>query len=201
MKTQSVSFTSKINFVDSKTFRENFCRGKLVDFRKPGVYIYEGDEIYTEELRTCAAGGKVVPKLRKAAGFHYYDDIISNMEIDNLTDELCKTLPQAEHGLMIGGKKLKFSPYSLENFDIILNCMKKQVKYLTIFREHKFPWSETNFHYGANNDTWTINSIFRRLTEAKEHDVLSKEALKEAFGEIHIAQGDELYIQGERIFL
>jgi hypothetical protein len=201
MKTDRISFTSKINFVDSKTF-EKFCRnGKFVDWGRKEKGIVIAPEIYTEEIRTCTAGGVIDSLRQMVAGFHYLDGIEEFSHLEDFVEGLFSVIKLPERALLIGGKYLKHAVYSLPNFYEMSNMIKARVPKTTIFGEHNLPWSESNFHYSLKTDTWTINSMYRSLTDCKEHQVLSKEDLYTAFKSIELAEGDTLFINGKQVFL
>ena len=63
------------------------------------------------------------------------------------------------------------------------------------------PWSESDIHYSVKDDTWTIHSMYRPLTHYKEREVTSIEDLNEAFKSVKLAEGDSLYINGNKIDL
>jgi hypothetical protein len=107
-----------------------------------------------------------------------------------MLDAIFELVPNPDRALLLGSKKLKFSPYSIPIFDKILEGLSKRIKNITVFREHIFPYSESDLHYSLKDDTWTIRSMFRPLTDYKEYDILSKETLEKSFKEIKLADGD-----------
>lgn len=214
MTADKISFTSRINFVDSKSF-EKFRHGAYVDFKKiyqptkhelwdyefarafggeikkfPRFDVVKSDEFYTDEVRTCSAGGVIDFKTGQCAGFHFYDNLENSQQTDDMLDAIFKLVPNPDRALLLGSKKLKFSIYSISIFDKILEGLNKRIKNITVFREHIFPYSESDLHYSLKDDTWTIRSMFRPLTDYKEYDILSKETLEKSFKEIKLADGD-----------
>ena len=211
--TNNVSFTSRINFVDSKTF-DRFMKGAYVDFRtdhglippnkinerivskltgKP-IYkrsdVLEADEFYTDTVRTCTAGGIVDTKTGKAVGFHIYDSDANADKTDEILDNIFAYIPNPDRALVLGSKKLKGSVYSIPIFQKILEGIKKRVQNVSVFNEHIFPYSETDMHYSLKNDTWTIRSMYRPLMDYKEYEIESKDDLAKCFRDFKIADGD-----------
>jgi len=210
MKTDRISFTSKINFVDGKTF-EKFYRGKYIDFRPENNFsnpqkfhwpwfkkslrndIIKADEFYTDNVRTCTAGGVIDSNTGQCAGFHIYDSYDNAVDADKLLEAIFTLVPNPERAMILGSKRLSFANYSLPVFEEILEGLKSKIKNITIFREHIFPYSETHFHYSLKKDTWTIRSLFRYPTDLMyDREVLDSKALHECFKEIKIANNDKL---------
>ena len=210
MAADNVSFTSRINFVDAKTF-EKFRRGAYIDFRtsssiknvqngqKPWFAKFESsdivnaDEFYTDEIRTCSAGGVIDLKTGNCAGFHFLDNLDNLIDIKHRINAVFRLVPNPDRALILGSKKLTCSKYSIQIFEEVLNALKSKIKDVTVFREHIFPYSETDFHYSLKNDTWTIHSMYRPLADIKIHPVDSKLKLDSCFREIEIADGDSIH--------
>lgn len=210
MTADKISFTSRINFVDAKTF-EKFRRGTYIEFRKefspaniqnaqtPWFARFvrsdavKADEFYTDEVRTCTAGGVIDTKTGQCAGFHFFDDLDNALNTKQMLNAIFHLVPNPDRALILGGKKLKCSNYSIPIFEEILKGLKAKVENITIFKEHNFPVSESDLHYNLKDDTWTIRSMYRYRTDLlHDHEVTDPEALKECFKEIKIADGDKL---------
>lgn len=214
MNMGDVSFTSRINFVNRKAF-ENFRKGTYVDFRAeqeltaldminlktiekltggrikhPRLDVLKADEFFTEEVRTCTAGGVVNTKTGECAGFHIYDSLANSEKIDDILDNIFGNVQNPDRALILGSKHLRTSTYSIPIFQKIYEGIAKRVPNVTIFREHTMPFSESDMHYSFKNDTWTIRSMFRPLTDIKEFDVSTEEELAKSFKEIKLADGD-----------
>lgn len=193
----NISFSSKINFVSYRDFFDNKVNRNKSEFVPSWCAepcSAEGDEFYSVQLRTCTGGGIVEPD-NKVVGFHFYDceNNVSNAEQN--VEDLFKKAPNAQRGLVIGGKKLRFAPYSLEQFDKIKEKFLEKLPAVSVFQTHSYPDSETNYHYSVDDDEWTINTQFSVLPgHPKVHDVTTLEKLKSAFDKIFIADGDELFI-------
>jgi hypothetical protein len=77
--------------------------------------------------------------------------------------------------------------------------MAEKISKLSVFQEHADELSETDFHYDVKTDTYTICSRgFDRKNE-KIISVNSLEDLLKRYRKIHIADGDILMINGEKI--
>ncbi len=212
-----ISFTSRINFVNTKTFDECFRKGDYVDFRAnhdltaldmitvkavekmfgnkikhPRLDVLKSDEFYTDTVRTCTAGGVVNTKTGEAAGFHIYDSLFNSEKVDDILENIFGRVENPDRALILGSKHLRTSVYSIPIFQKILDGIIKRVPNVTVFREHSLPFSESNMHYSLKNDTWTIQSMYRPLTDYKEFDISSKEELDKCFKKVKIADGDIL---------
>lgn len=210
MKTDKVSFTSKINFVDAKTF-DKFRRGVYVDFRpennisdrKNAILpwfkkyirhdVVKADEFYTDQVRTCTAGGVIDTKTGQCAGFHFFDSLDNALETKQMLGSIFRLVPNPDRALILGGKRLSFANYSLPIFEEILQGLKAKIDNVTVFKEHLFPHSESHLHYSLKDDTWTINSVFRYKTNLLvDHNIDERNLLNKCFNEIEIADGDSL---------
>lgn len=196
MKTEQVSFTSRINFVTAAQFENKFLRGKYIGFKNLARPLLKADEFYTTEIRTCTAGGLVNTKTGESVGFHYYDDMEHNTNIHIFQDKMFNSIKDPDRAFIIGGKDLKFSPYSLANFNEIKDAITKRVPFVSYFKEHIFPLSESSIHYDLYDDEWTINSIYKPLNKTVDFDVMSRAMMKIAFREAKIANGDTLLVNG-----
>ena len=217
----NLSFTSRINFVDKKTF-ENFRRGTYIDFRPdndlsfldlqkireiekelgskinhPRLDVVKADEFSTDSVRTCTAGSVVDTVNGEAAGFHTYDSLSNFEHVDDILDNLFWRVKNPDRAFLIGSKNLKGSEFSCPIFQKLYEGIAKHVKNVTIFREHLFPFSESDFHYSLKNDTLTINSMYKPLTDWREFDIKSKEDLNKCFKEIKVADGDIVTFNGK----
>ena len=216
-----ISFTSRINFVTAKEF-DSFRRGAYVDFRTqcqltpvdkltqkvvskltgenlkhPRLDVVAADEFYTDVVRTCPAGGVVNTKTGQAAGFHSYDCLENFESAEDVLENLFHHVPNPDRALLIGSKNLSGSDYSIPLFQKLYEGITKRVPNVTVIREHTFPYSESEFHYALKNDTWTIHSMYKPLTDYREFDVKSKEDLDKCFKEVRIANGDVLMFNGK----
>ncbi len=206
-----ISFKSRINFVDRKVF-DKFQKGIYVDFRPnndfsaldmlmtkpspkikhPRMDVIKAKEFYTDTVRTCTAGGVINTKTGDAVGFHIYDSLDNLEKTDDILENIFGKIENPDRALIIGSKNLKFSYFSIPIFKKIFEGISERIKNITIFREHTFPFSESDIHYSAKNDTWTIRSMYRPLTDIKEIDIQSNEDLNKCFKEIKLANGDEI---------
>lgn len=198
MQSNNISFTSTINIVDKYAF-ERIAKGKLIDFDLNAAHleaIEKADEFHSFGIRTCSGGGISDINTGEAAGFHNFDSKINFERVEQFIDLLFKKVKNPTNALLIGGKELSNSPFSMEQFTKIKELLAKRVENLTVFEKHILPWSESDFHYSSNTDTWTIHSMFRPRTDFREYDILNVNTLRENFGNIKISPADKLQIQG-----
>ena len=208
----NVSFKSRINFVNRVDY-EKIKTGICIDYktqeelnkinilkcirkpfnsekRTPRLDIVQSEDVFTEEVRTCTAGGVVDTKTGKCVGFHIYDGFYNNEMVDEILENIFDFIQNPDRALLIGSKKLKNSIYSVPIFQKIYDGISERIENVTIFREHVFPFSESNIHHSSKNDTWTIQSMYRPLFHYKDADIESKDDLYKCFKEIKIANGD-----------
>ena len=213
-----ISFKMKINFVDAKAFAK-IKGGVYIDWQPPHKVvskynewadlglksiikrqdIVHADEFRTANVRTCTGGGIIDLKNSGSSGFHYYDDKTNYNNIVDFLKKLFEVNKNPDSAFVIGGKNLLHNEYSLPIMNTILEIFKLKIPKVTYFCEHGFPYSETDFHYSRKDDTLTICSMFRSPTELTEHHVSSPEDLKKCYKRIHIADGDELYINEKKV--
>ena len=198
MENNSISFTSKIRFVERHIYsimdKKNF-----IDFAHSKPNILKADEFYSEEIRTCTGGGLVNP-YHEAEGFHLWDDLTNKRKFPHLINSLFRFVKKPERGLLVGSKELEKSPYSIEQFDKFKKVFLERVKDVSIFQQHTFPCSETHYHYSLDSDTWTLCTRYKNEKELNYKSVRSLEALKKCFKYISIAKGDRLFIGRKEIF-
>ena len=204
MKTDKISFTSKINFVNTKTFN-NFRHGSYIDYRKEfklndleqslRIGIVNADEFYTDEIRTCTAGGIIDTKNGKCAGFHIYDNLENEQNLKSIFKFIFNLVPNPDKALILGSKKLTFSNHSIPIFKTIFDELSTKIKNITSFEEHTFPFSESNIHYSLKDDIWTINSMYKERTSIIEKDILTEEDLKKCFKNIKLDNKDTIFFK------
>lgn len=196
-----VTFTSRINFVSKSAYKKVVKEGdKYIPFHIYGFGEYSAvaDSFHTEEVRTCSAGG--LKGKKKSLGLHVRDSKINFDNLKKMYNSFVDDLgEQPERGLLIGSKAIWHSEYSRPTFKELKKLFCDNIKKVSIFEEHTNKGAETNLHYSAKTDTYTINTqIFNPITSRNE-DVLTKEGIKESFREIVIADGDTLCINGKEI--
>ena len=157
--------------------------------------IKVGSELYTSKIRTCTGGGFVVPN-KEACCFHFLNSSYFYEYMDSILNFYLSTV-KPERALIIGSKKLSTVNYSIENFKRIENIIKSKVKNVTIFERHRFPFSQSSFHYDVKKDTWTILSQYSY--KDKQYEVTTLKDLLRLFKKISIAKGDRLFINGKEI--
>lgn len=201
MKTNNnISFTSNIRFVPTELKRLKL-KGKEIGFLPEEQNCIKAPEFLTYAIRTCTGGGLVNPH-KDAIGFHYLDASFSNFfHINKFIKKLGKEV-QPERGLLVGAKEAFYQGFifSTRNFKSFKKGLLKFTNNISIFECHKYPFSETDFHYSLKDDTWTLSHSF--VNEKGEVDfVKSLEDLKKCYKKIQIADGDRLFIGDKEIKL
>ena len=102
-------------------------------------------------------------------------------------------------GLIVGGKNLDDAPHSAEMTEAIINQVKDRVKHLSIFQDHLHVFGETSYIYNLKDDKWTLAAKYFDINEKCSKNVSNLEDLINFYRRIYIADGDELYINGEKI--
>lgn len=201
MKAEKITFTSKINFVDRKTFN-SLCVGKFIDFTNPETSIVKADSFNMDCVRTCSAGGVKNSKTGDAVGFHSYDKEEYSKPIENVISDIFLMVENPDRALLLGGKNLRINTYnSMRRFWHLKEAFLNRIKNVTFFEEHTFPDSESNLCYLKDSDTWLINSEYKDYRQIKPMNkcVSSIEELLRFFRKVQIAQGDTLFIDGKEI--
>ena len=196
MRTDKVSFKSRINFVTYKDF-DKFRRGRCVDFRDAKKQIIKADEFFLSGIESEISGGLIDTKNKMALGFSFDGRITDKTQVKNFLRKLFRLIPNADRGLIIGAKDWGVST-SAENFDMVSEKIGKKVPSVSIFREHIFPKSESNVHYDLYNDEWTISTKYKPLKQEEYIDVTSDDEIKRAFRHAKVAEGDTLFTDGFR---
>ena len=204
-----ISFKSKIQFVDYSKFRRIIKDGcAFIEYKTNTCDILSCSDFYTENIRTCSAGGFVKPirrlfsPFKKALGFHFLNNK-KNLEhtIPRLQSALNFT---PSGGLLIGGKKLyeKNGKYSLLNFEKIKTFMGSVLPDFSFFQQQRYLYGQTHIHYSLSKDTWTICSEINGENNLKglpNKCVSTVEDLSKHFKKIHIAKQDSLFIGDKEI--
>jgi len=200
MQSNNISFTSKIKFVDAKTLYQ-LRKGKRVDYYYD-FSIIKNNDFYTEDVRTCSAGGIMNSKTGEVLGFHIFDNTKFADKIEKYIDVIFHKIKKPDRALLIGGKKLESAPDSMPRFQKIKEAFLERIKNVSIFEEHTYRLSQSDFQYNKDIDTWFICGEYiepNTLMSRKEVD--SEEKLKNFFKEIKLANGDSLYINDTKIRL
>ena len=197
MQNKSITFTSKIRFVDRNIYNKMVKNNKIGYFHNT-PNILKADEFYSEEIRTCTGGGLVNPHL-EAEGFHFWDDKPNIKNFPDNINKLFRFVKNPERGILIGSKQREENPYSLEMFTKFKKVFFERVKNISLFEKHKFEISESNYHYSLKDDTWTIYSAFRRDKNSALKPVKNLDDLLECFENVLIADGDRLFIGKKEI--
>lgn len=197
---KQISFQSKIQFVNRKEFdkiiRRNYLFSDNIDPCSMNEALYS-TRFITEKIRTCTAGGLVAP-YKDSFGFHIFHDESSHKRLDDMFAEMFLFM-QPERALIVGSKNVKSNEcnYSIKNFAKIKDILKKRVKHLTFFQQHRKYSSETSLYYNQKEDTWVIFCVYDQKN--KNYDVVNLQNLLTAYKHIQIAEGDSLFIDGKEI--
>lgn len=197
MKSNSITFTSKIKFVDRK-FYNALEKHNEIKYQHNCSNILKADEFYSEDIRTCTGGGLVKP-FEEAEGFHFWNDLPNIKNFPENINKLFRYVRNPERGLLVGSKDLKGSPYSVEMFAKFKKVFLDRIKNVTLFEKHRYTNSGTNYHYSKKYDTWTLYTTFRRENEAGLQTIKTLNDLLECFENISIAKGDRLFIGKKEI--
>jgi len=213
-----ISFKMNINIVDAAAF-DRIKGGANIDWRPPHKLIskykelkdlglgsligrqdvLKADEFKTLNIRTCTGGLTSDSKTGTGAGFHYFDDAKNYEDIGGFLKYLFNLNPNPDRAFLVGGKNLSKNEYSLPIMNLFLEVFKIKIPNLTYFCEHRYPYSETDFHFSQKDDTVTVCSMFHSPIEVIERYVSSVDDLKKCYKRIHIADGDQLFINGKEV--
>ena len=188
-----INFGSEIRFLNERAFTRNL-KGKFIDFHPYEPCIQKANEFYTVNIRTCTAGGLFDTKNKIFLGFHLLD-YIDNMEnIKQIIANMFSQVKNPDKAFLLGGKALNgnVAPYSMDMFNELKDAFTQRIENLTVFEEHKYPWSETDFHYNSATDRLDICSMYRRNQGENEKYILSKEELEDCFKSVTISPDDKL---------
>ena len=192
MTNDSISFTSKIRFVDRPVYKM-LKKNHFIDFRHDRPNILKSGEFYSEDIRTCTGGGLVNPGC-ESEGFHFWDDMTNKKKFPELVNSLFRFVRNPQNALLVGSKDLKGNPYSLEQFARIKKVFLERVKNVSLFQQHKFLNSETHYHYSLDTDTWTLCTSFQEKNGGKLKFIKKPEDFLKAFDSVSIADGDRLFV-------
>ena len=192
MTNDSISFTSKIRFVDRPVYKM-LKKNNFIDFRHDRPNILKSGEFYSEDIRTCTGGGLVNPGC-ESEGFHFWDDMTNKKKFPELVNSLFRFVRNPQNALLVGSKDLKGNPYSLEQFARFKKVFLERVKNVSIFQSHKFLNSETHYHYSLDTDTWTLCTSFQEKSGGKLKFIKKPEDFLKVFDSVSIADGDRLFV-------
>lgn len=188
----SISFTSKIRFVDRTAFAM-LKKNNLIDYTHQSSNILKADEFYSPGIRTCTGGGLVNP-LVEAEGFHFWDDMVNAKKFPQLINSLFRFVKDPERGLLVGSKELKGSVYSIPQFQNFKKAFLERVKNVSLFEQHVFENSGTDYHYSLKDDIWTLCTTYIKNDDSRLNSVRTIGQLLKCFKNISIADGDRLFV-------
>lgn len=213
-----ISFKMKVNIVDAAAF-DKIKGGVNIDWKPPHKIISKykewadlglsslikrqdfvvADEFRTTNVRTCFGFGTMNKECCISNGGHYLDDKENYKNILDYIKLIFKSNPNPDSAFAIGGKNLLNNEYSLPNMNFFLDIFKLKIPNLTCFCEHKLPYSETDFHYSLKDDVLTICTTYNTQPTANEYNISTPEEINMCYRKVHLADGDELYINGKEV--
>lgn len=210
-RTNNISFTSNIHFVD-KAFFDSIKKGSNIDHLSELRHIAKGKNFYTMDVRTCSAGGLVVP-YKEAAGFHFFPNSTSELRTRSLAIQLFdEFLERPTNGLLVGSKQLPlyedhpFRELSVPFFQKLKKLFSERVTNVSVFEEHRKLKTQTHLYYSKEKDSWylcaeTVNSFVNSLgnKETTRKSVSNINALIAFYKDISIAPTDTLFINGREM--
>ncbi len=200
MQSSKISFTSRIIFTP--------CEEHIRIIKKMGRHLETGypctlkksllaKEAYTEQVRTCSAGGFVINQngQRKVLMFHLDPNDIENLNLEQLQRELIQKIGdnKIERALLIGSKDIKTSK-GYENSPLFFKFLERFIQKLNIPYSKLQGLSEldyANLSYDGNSDVWRVSTKF---TSYLREDVFQQKT-KKAFEQVLIDKGDKFTIQ------
>lgn len=197
MQKSSITFTSKIQFVDRKAYNL-IKKSNSIGFWHDTPNILKADEFYSEGIKTCTGGGIVHPFV-EAEGFHFWDDNTNKKNFPKIVNSLFRFVKNPQRALLVGGKDLNGNPYSIEQFYKFRKEFIERIKNVSIFEKHNFENAQTHYHYSLKDDTWTLFSEYRKKENGRYYTVKDIKSLKECFNSISIADGDRLFLGGKEV--
>lgn len=199
MDKKSITFTSRIQFVDRITYSKLHKKNRI-GFWHDVPNILKADEFYSEGIRTCTGGGIVDP-LKEAEGFHFWDDMTNKKKFPQIINSLFRFVKNPQRAILIGSKDIDGNPYSIEQFERLKKIFIDRIKNVSLFERHRYDNSQTHYHYSVDTDTWTLFSEYQKRPNGRYIQVKNLKTLQECFNNILIADGDKLFVGGKEITL
>lgn len=196
MNNSNVSFTSKIVFIDGKTFFKNKNKGQYIGYTHTEPNMLKCPNFHSEAIRTCTGGGIVNDGKKEALGFHFWDDKTNKKNFIDIVVKLFRWMPEGNRGILIGSKDLKGNDYSVEQFQRFKEVFLRRLDAVTLFEKHKNQSSETNYQYSKDTDTWTLATSYVDKNGKYKYIKTIKD-LREAYENIKIADGDTLILNNK----
>lgn len=191
------SFTSKIKFVPKEEYNKHINPKYYIGNPWKVDQTIIGTEGNSDDSGPCQIGG--INNSDKMLFYHFNSCMSDFMpQEDLLKSKLDEIKPDERgiRGLMSGGIFAKYTEFSIRMLKKIYPIFKEKVgQNLSII------WGQcenrcTNAGYNVKEDTWYINSENNGL----DQDALfSVDDLNKTYSFIHIADGDEVYINGKHI--
>lgn len=196
IKTFTPSFSSTIKFVSKEELKRHES-GENIQFPWSAKKTVLGEAAYTYKAGPCQVGG--INNRKKMIFFHINPEIFDfNDSKDNFIDltRKIKSNNNDVQGLITAGMLSKYNNYSIRMFKKIYEILKEVTGANLSIIWGQSQNRSTNASYNVKEDTWYINLENSSL----DKDALfSVDDLNKTYSFIHIADGDEVYINGKHI--
>jgi len=185
-----ISFTSRIKFIPLYEF-DNLIDSKKFTFVRMNGRPIQGENVGTKALATCIGGG--IYNNRGVMVFHYSDECKYNK---HYFLEGINKLKSADklRGIIVGGYK----EISITTFNFFKNLFDElKIKPTIIYgQQNSTNFEITDIAYSTKEDTWFLNSSNVLYRKNKINSPLD---LPDYFSFIHIADGDQLFINDKKL--
>lgn len=187
------SFTSKIVCTDDLSEYIDLAYSNIETI-KADENVIIGQNIGTEGIATCTAGGASNSSLKTGCVFHFCTP--KEKETEDIFQAICslKTNHRLPNVLITGGLYPWF--LSEEYFNNVATKLQKFKDRMSIIWGQKDN-GYTHIHYSGEKDTWTI---YHKPDDSRMK-LNSLDDLKKMFQIIKISSKDELFIKGKKIKL
>ncbi len=187
----NISFKSDIHFINRETFCNMDAAVELFACSSRDIYV--GKRFWTQDVRSCSAGG-VVSAFINSVGFHFFHDKKNFLNSSEIATHVLNKIKKPTNALLLGGKSCDEAPYSIKLFQNLKDEFLKSVKNISIFEEHTRNYGQTHICYSRKEDNWWICSEYSR-----NKSVQDLQELLSVFKNISIAKTDRLFIAGKEI--
>lgn len=191
------SFKARIDVVTKDEFNKR-KKGIRIDFGESRFHMPVCDEFWTEEVRSCLAGGTYSDK--GAVGFHFFHDYDTNCFLDWATQKINDKVPRPKGGLIAGSKDLGgFSQYSVPNFNFVKEKLNNQSQNISVFEGIVPKFGQLNLAFSRPKETWTMCCEILVPQHDLKLQVNTPDKFWEFFKSIRLAKTDELFLFGKKV--